>query len=119
MKLLRIKKNIPDFLRLVVSSTLLILATSAWANEAPSDTTTRFDIARFEVEGNTPLSQQAAQDLFVPFTGKSRDFGDVQRAVEALESAYQRLGFSVVHVIVPEQVLSEGIVRLKVIETRI
>src|SRR5689334_24352518 len=80
MKLLRIKKTIPDLLRLVVSSTLLILASSAWADETPSDAITRFDIVRFEVEGNTLLPQQAAQDALVPFTGKARDFSDVQHA---------------------------------------
>lgn len=119
MKLLRIKKTIPDLLRLVVSSTLVMLAFSAWANEDADTAVTRFDIVRFEVEGNTLLPHQEVQNLLAPFTGKSRAFGDVQRAVEALEGAYHQHGFNLVHVVVPEQVLNQDVVRLKVIETRI
>lgn len=119
MKLLRIKKTIPNLLRLVVSSTLVILAFSAQANEDADTATARFDIVRFEVTGNTLLPQQEVQNLLAPFTGKSRAFGDVQHAVEALEGAYQQHGFNLVHVIVPEQVLNQDIVRLVVIETRI
>jgi hemolysin activation/secretion protein len=119
MKLLRIKKTIPDLLRLVVSSTLVMLAFSAWANEDADTATARFDIVRFEVEGNTLLPQPEVQNLLAPFTGKSRAFGDVQHAVEALEGAYHQHGFNLVHVVVPEQVLNQDVVRLKVIETRI
>ena len=51
-----------------------------------------------------------------PFTGKGREYGDVQRALEALESRYRERGFSAVQVTVPEQELKGGVVTLQVIE---
>jgi hypothetical protein len=53
-----------------------------------------------------------------PFTGQGRDFGDVQRALEALEAVYHARGYSVVTVQLPEQELNGGVVRLNVIQTR-
>ena len=79
----------------------------------------RFDIERFEVIGNTLLSQILVSQVLKPFTGKSRDFGDVQRALEALEAAYRARGFSVVQVELPEQELNGGVVKLRAVETKI
>ena len=53
------------------------------------------------------------------FVGRERDFGDVQRALEALEDAYRSRGYSSVAVLLPEQVLERGEIRLRVVEARI
>jgi len=79
----------------------------------------RFEIAGFAVEGNTLLPAQSIDQLLTPYTGKNRDFGYVQRALEALEGAYHALGYNVVQVALPEQELNQGVVRLQVIETRL
>jgi hemolysin activation/secretion protein len=79
----------------------------------------RFEIVRFNVEGNTLLPTSALDELLKPYTGKQRDFGDVQRAQEALENAYSILGYSAVRVALPEQELNNGVVRFRVSETRI
>jgi hemolysin activation/secretion protein len=79
----------------------------------------RFDIRRFDVEGNTLLDPADIARLLAPWTGAQRDFGDVQRALEALESAYHARGYSVVQVALPEQELNGGVVRLQVLETRL
>ena len=86
----------------------------AQAPEAP-----RFDIQRFVVEGNTILPQDEVERIVAPFAGKARDFGDVQRALEALEVAYHDRGYSATRVLVPEQDLKAGEVRLQVLESRI
>jgi hemolysin activation/secretion protein len=91
---------------------------SAYAEE-PQDAIGRFEITRFEVEGNTLLPRQQVDQLLSPFTGKERNFGDVQKALEALESAYHARGFNVVQVALPEQELNQGVVRLQVIETKL
>ena len=49
----------------------------------------------------------------------SRDFGDVQRALEALEAAFHARGYKVVTVQLPEQELGGGVVRLNVVEPKI
>ena len=78
-----------------------------------------FEIVRFEVEGSTFLPSQTIDTLLAPFTGKHRGFADVERAVEALQDAYHRRGLKLVQVVLPEQELNGGVVRLQVIETHI
>jgi hemolysin activation/secretion protein len=79
----------------------------------------RFEIQRFIVEGNTILPQGDVDALVTPFTGKDRDFGSVQQALEALQDAYLERGYNAVRVLIPEQDLRAGQVRLQVIEARI
>ena len=52
-----------------------------------------------------------------PFLGKKRVYGDVQKALEALENAYRKAGYGTVQVFVPEQELGAGVVRLVVTES--
>lgn len=81
--------------------------------------TERFDIDRFKIEGNTLLKPDEIEAVLKPFTGKQREYGDVQRAIEALRKRYRTGGFNVVWVVAPEQDLDRGIVTLRVIEARI
>src|SRR5262249_60405242 len=62
----------------------------------------RFEIQRYIVEGNTLLSQSEIDGIVTPFSGKDRDFGDIQRALEALQDAYASRGYNAVRVSVPE-----------------
>lgn len=104
--------------RLIAGSAFAVLALSAQAADE-QDGIGRFDIARFEVAGNTLLPAQAVDQILTPFTGKMRNFGHVQMALEALEAAYHKLGYNVVQVALPEQELNQGVVRFQVVETRI
>ncbi|MEO8009803.1 MAG: POTRA domain-containing protein, partial [Betaproteobacteria bacterium] len=52
----------------------------------------RFDISAYRVEGNTLLKPNKIQAVLAPYQGKQRDFGDVQRALDALEGAYRQAG---------------------------
>ena len=79
----------------------------------------RFDITAFQVEGNTLLTNKQVQSAVAPFRGKQRDFADIQRALEALETAYRKAGFGAVQVFLPEQELQGGVVVLQVVESRI
>lgn len=75
-----------------------------------------FDIARFQVEGNSILSADRVRELVAPFVGARKVYGDVQKALEALEGEYRRIGYGTVQVFVPEQELTTGVVRLLVSE---
>ncbi len=79
----------------------------------------RFSINKFVIHGATLISANELRLILAPFTGKNKDFGDVQRALEALEKAYAGRGYSAVQVILPEQQIDAGEVRFKVIEARI
>ncbi|MGH8671098.1 MAG: POTRA domain-containing protein, partial [Burkholderiales bacterium] len=76
----------------------------------------RFAIERYEVVGNTLLKADAISKVLAPFTGGQRDFGDVQRALDALQQAYVDAGFGVVQVTLPEQELEAGVVQFQVAE---
>lgn len=79
----------------------------------------RFNIDRFDVQGNSILSAAGVAATVAPYTGKSKDFADVQRALEALQHSYQELGYGTVQVTLPEQELENGVVVLRVIEPRL
>lgn len=106
--------------RLLAGAILSAAVSTAWA-AAPADDSAalRFEISRFEVSGNTLLPPAQIEQLLTPFTGKTRDFGDVQRALEALEAAYHARGYNVVTIELPEQELNRGVVLLRVVETKI
>ena len=95
-----------------------LLAFSAFTARAQTETE-RFDIDRFVIEGNTLLTEREIEDVVRPFSGKQREYGDVQRALEALEVRYREKGYSAVQVSVPEQELGGGVVKLEVIEASI
>ncbi|NYH25927.1 ShlB/FhaC/HecB family hemolysin secretion/activation protein [Paraburkholderia bryophila] len=78
-----------------------------------------FTITRFEVEGNSLLPADEVQHLLQPMSGPHRVYGDIQHALEALESAYRKAAYTAVQVSVPEQELTSGIVRIQVTENRI
>jgi len=103
-----------------LAGALLAAATgAACADGASQDGVVRFEISRFDVAGNTLLAPADVQAAVAPFAGPGRDFGDVQRALEALEALYHARGYNVVTVQLPEQELSGGVVRLNVIQTRL
>lgn len=65
----------------------------AQPSEVPAPVELRFDIERYQVEGSTLLAPADLERLTSRFTGKARDFADVQRALEALENAYRARGY--------------------------
>lgn len=77
---------------------------------------TSFDIVRFQIDGNSILPAEKAQELVLPYVGRKKVYGDVQKALEALEGEFRRLGYGTVQVYVPEQELTTGVVRLQVSE---
>lgn len=76
----------------------------------------KFDIQRFDIRGSTLLTSQETEAAVAPFAGSARDYGDIQRALEALENAYRAKGYGAVTVHVPEQDITSGVVRLDVTE---
>ncbi|MBB5392718.1 MULTISPECIES: ShlB/FhaC/HecB family hemolysin secretion/activation protein [unclassified Herbaspirillum] len=90
---------------------------AAVAAAEPADE--RFEIKRFQIDGNTLLTAQQIEQAVGPFTGAGRVYGDIQQALEALENAYRQDGYSTVLVHVPEQELTSGVVRLQVTEAAI
>lgn len=79
----------------------------------------QFDIYAYAIEGNTLLETEDIDTLLQPYRGKEKTFATVQKALEALETAYRASGYATVQVILPEQELNAGRIRLQIIEGRI
>ena len=81
--------------------------------------TSRFEISGFEVVGSRIFSGEALQGLVSAYVGPAKEYGDIQRAVEAIEFAYRKRGYAAVQVYAPEQELTGGNVKLQVIEATV
>ena len=79
----------------------------------------RFPINRFAVDGATLMTREEIDAALEPFTGTERTLADVQRARAALETAYAQRGYGATQVVVPEQEITDGVVRLRAIEGRV
>lgn len=79
----------------------------------------KFTIKRYNVQGNTLLPATEVERIVNPYIGDNKDFGDIQRTLEALENAYHAKGYSTVQIYLPEQELDKGVVTLKVTESAI
>lgn len=109
------KKN---FMSAMLAMLLLLSAASFSSGEEPP-AVPHFGINGFHVAGNTLLPPERVLELLHPFTGPERDFGTVQEALEALQDEYRRLGYTTVHVLLPEQELERGEVKLQVVEGKL
>lgn len=104
---------------LFIVAALSAAAFAAQAADVEASSEPRFAISRFAVEGNSVLPAAEVERLLAAFAGTERSFGDVRRAVQALQQAYRQRGYSGVLVQLPEQELTQGVVRVQVIEPRI
>ncbi len=79
----------------------------------------RFHIRRFEIEGATLVPAEALALAVGPMTGPRRRFADIEAALVAVREVYERAGITAVRLLIPEQVLDEGVVRLRVEELKV
>jgi hemolysin activation/secretion protein len=84
------------------------------AQDAP-----RFEIRRFIFEGASLIPPAELERRTRALTGPQRSFSDVQRALEAVERAYSEAGYNAVQVLLPEQELEHGEVRLQIVEAQL
>lgn len=117
--MLRLATDVPAIL-CACAIALASLAVPASAQESAAAAepvpAPRFAIQRFDIEGNTLLPAAALEKAVAPYVGGDRDFGDIQRALETLEELYRGRGYGVVQVLLPEQDITRGAVKLRVIE---
>jgi len=93
-----------------------MLATAAVAAETNSPPT--FQISSFEVEGNTVLPREKIDAILTNYAGHVT----VDRLTEglgALQLLYRNLGFATISVTLPQQRLTNGVVRVRVVEGRL
>ncbi|MCP5144794.1 MAG: ShlB/FhaC/HecB family hemolysin secretion/activation protein [Gammaproteobacteria bacterium] len=80
----------------------------------------RFDIWEFEVDGANLVAQTEIERAVYGSLGPQRSYADVERAAQNIETLYRDAGYgATVFVNIPEQDISEGLVRLDVIEGKV
>ncbi|MRD72983.1 ShlB/FhaC/HecB family hemolysin secretion/activation protein [Rhodocyclus tenuis] len=78
-----------------------------------------FELLEFSVEGNSVLPDIEIERAVYPSLGPGKTLADIEKARAALEAAYQDAGYLSVSVVVPEQSIDEGQVRLLVVDGRV
>ncbi|MGB4064168.1 MAG: ShlB/FhaC/HecB family hemolysin secretion/activation protein [Azonexus sp.] len=101
--------------KILLSAGLLGAASLVLAAPAPG----AFDLLEFSVEGNTVLDEVEIERAVYPSLGPGKLVADVEKARAALEAAYQQQGYLSVSVVVPEQSVASGVIRLQVIEGQV
>jgi hemolysin activation/secretion protein len=79
----------------------------------------RFQITSYLVEGNEILEQAKIDSVLQPYKGPDRQLGDIESARSELEKAYHTAGYPTVVVMLPEQTIESGVVKLQVLEGRL
>ena len=74
------------------------------------------DIEAYDVDGNTILDEDTIDAAVDPFLGPDKMREDVDGARQALQRAYQAAGYQSVVVEIPPQNVTNGIVKLHVVE---
>lgn len=90
-------------------------AAKAHAVAESADTSTLF-IKEFRIEGARNLPRIDVEKAVYRFLGPGRTSRDVEGARAALEKAYQDKGLQTVAVMIPQQQVVHGVVKLKVVE---
>lgn len=116
MCLIRAGSGLPRHLTkpwaLLVLMLLVMLNAPAYAESVAESP--RFEVRRYEIEGELPISAGRAQAVLAPFTGESVGLEKLQGAAKALEAELYSRGYAFYHVVLPPQAL-EGTVKLRVL----
>ena len=100
-----------------------LLPGGAWAQAAAGTAAARpeprFEIKRFEVAGADKVPADRLAAALAPFTGPSRRFTDIESAVQAVRDVYAEASITAVQVLIPEQTLEGGVVKLQVEELQV
>jgi len=94
-------------------------AAAEQAAAKPVDDSPKFEIRGYVFDGATLVARERLEAATAPYTGRDRNFGDVQRALEAVERLYAQTGYSAVQILLPEQALERGDIRFQVIEAKL
>ena len=94
-------------------------ATPQPVNKVDKPAEKRFPILEYQVEGNTLLPVIEIEDAVTPFLGPDRGIKDVEAARRELEKHYHDRGYQTVLVNIPPQQVSDGVVRLAVVEASV
>src|SRR6201999_1407972 len=93
-------------------------------NAVPTTTTTAtneqvFDVHGYELIGNSLLPTNITALVLQPYICTNMTFTKLRAALTDLQTTYRDYGFATVSVTLPQQTLSDKIVRIRVFEGRL
>lgn len=95
----------------------------AWAQAAASTAAVRpeprFEIKRFELVGADKVPADRLSKALASLTGPGRRFSDIESAVQTVRDVYAEAGMTAIQVLIPEQTLEDGVVKLQVEELEV
>jgi hemolysin activation/secretion protein len=86
---------------------------------AKTNATPRFNVIAYEIRGDTLLSFDTLMAIFAKRTGTNVTVSDITQAASDLQMDYRNRGYPTVKVVIPEQKLTNGIVKIRVFEGRL
>jgi hemolysin activation/secretion protein len=94
---------------------------AAQAQETPQSTPVppHFAVNRFEVDGAHALSAATIDATLSPYQGQSVTFERLEEAIAALKAKYREAGIDAVNIVLPQQDISNGVIRISVTEARL
>lgn len=78
-----------------------------------------FSVNEYAVEGNTLVKPEKLEEVLGKFKGTAVTVEDLEKARVALEKTYHDLGYPTVLVVLPEQTVEQGTVRMNVVESKL
>lgn len=109
----------------ITEGTSLLADTAAFAAKtnavpvAPPPPIRTFEVRRYEVAGNTLLKPEVLDQVFTNFTGTNVSLPQIQKALGELQLAYRERGFATVSVGLPQQQLTNAVVKVQVTEGKL
>ncbi|HLP78312.1 MAG TPA: POTRA domain-containing protein, partial [Candidatus Paceibacterota bacterium] len=88
-------------------------------NSIPETTGRTFAVKGYEVTGNTLLTKETLDLIFEPYVGTNVSLGAIQAGLKDLQAVYRDRGFPTVSVALPQQTLSDGVVKVNAFEGRL
>jgi hemolysin activation/secretion protein len=101
------------------AATTSAASTKAATTNASSQATLKFKVDRYEVKGNTLLSNHVISHVLEPFTGDEVDISKITNAMGALQLEYFHRGYITVKVTAPPQSVTNKVVFFQVTEGRL
>ena len=94
---------------------IAVLAATTMAPAHAQTPVVRFEVERFDIEGDNPLSEAHTQEVLAPFTGTHAGVDGLLAAADALEQAIEDAGVAFQRVVLPPQSLQDGTVVLRLV----
>jgi hemolysin activation/secretion protein len=93
------------------------------ASATPGNTRTnagpRFTVMHYQVQGDTLLTDETLTKVLLKYTGTNLAITDITKAASDLQMEYRMRGFPTVRVTIPEQRLTNDIVKFQIVEGRL